>query len=74
MEEWFMIENNPDDVFAAFEILLEEIEVEIDLINKVASRAIEGRDYKDAREAIERADQTTALRDKVVTLPRNGKR
>jgi restriction system protein len=63
-----MIENNPTNVFAAFEILLEEIEAEIELINKIATRAMERRDYDGAREAIERATQATTFRDKIVSL------
>lgn len=63
-----MIENNPTNVFAAFEILLEEIEAEIDLLIKDGDKALMGRDLDGAREAIERAAQATTLRDKVVAL------
>jgi predicted HTH transcriptional regulator len=40
-----MIENNPTSVVAAFEMLLEEIEAEIDFVNRVGARAFEARDY-----------------------------
>lgn len=63
-----MIENNPTNVFAAFEILLEEIETEIDLINKVGARAFERRDYDGVKEAIKRADRATTLRDNIASL------
>lgn len=63
-----MIENDSTNVFVAFEMLLEEIETEIDFINKVGARALEGRDYDGARESLERASQATTLRDKIVSL------
>ncbi len=63
-----MRENNPTNVFIAFEMLLEEIETEIDLTNNVGIRAIEERDYEGANEAIGRSTQTTMLRDKLVAL------
>ncbi len=63
-----MIESTPTNVFAAFEILLEEIEVEIDFINKIGVGAFEGRDYDGVHDALERAGQITAFRDKIVSL------
>lgn len=65
-----MIENNPMNVAVAFDILLEEIEAEIEVTNKVGSRAFEARDYDRAREALERAAQIIAFRDKADTLRR----
>jgi restriction system protein len=65
-----MVNNNPTNVFAAFEIVLEEIEAEINLINKVGSRSFEERDYDSARDALDRANQITTFRDKVVLLRR----
>lgn len=47
-----MIENNPSDVASAFEILLEEIEAEIEFINRVGAKAFQMRDYDKAREAL----------------------
>lgn len=63
-----MTEEYSTDVSGAFELLLEEIEAEIDLISKVGVKAFERSDYNIARESAERANQTTLLRDKVVAL------
>jgi len=63
-----MIENNPTNVIAAFEMLLEEIEAEIDFINSVGSKAFEKRDYDRAQEALEHAGKLTAFRDKTAAL------
>lgn len=65
-----MIENNPTSVVAAFEMLLEEIEAEIEFVNRVGARAFEGRDYNKAKEALERAAQVTSFRDKADALRR----
>lgn len=65
-----MIKNNPTNVVAAFEILLEEIETEIDFTNRVGSRAFEARDYDRAREALDLAAQLTAYRDKLAAFRR----
>ncbi len=65
-----MFPTNPTNVGAAFEILLEEIEKEIDFTNRVGSRALEARDYHRAREALEQAAQLTAYRDKLAALRR----
>src|SRR6266542_2311633 len=62
-----MIENSPTNVTAAFEMLLEEVETEIDFINQVGVKAFEKRDYDRVREAIERAGQITTFRDKVAS-------
>lgn len=63
-----MIENNPQDVASAFEILLEEVEAEIDFINGVGAKAFEARDYERVKEAHERAGVLIAFRDRVATL------
>ena len=63
-----MIEDNPTNVVAAFEILLEELEAEIELINKNGSKAFANRDYDRARTAIARADQTTVFREQIAAL------
>jgi peptidoglycan/xylan/chitin deacetylase (PgdA/CDA1 family) len=60
-----MIENNPTNVVAAFEMLLEEIEAEIELVNKVGAKAFEVRDYERARAALEQAGHIIAFRSKV---------
>ena len=67
-EEQFLMENNPNNVFAAFEILLEALETEIDSINQVGARAQQHRDYKGANAAISRALQATELLEKVESL------
>lgn len=63
-----MIENNPTNVVAAFEMLLEEVEAEIDFINSVGSKAFEKRDYDRAKEALEQAAKLSAFRDKTAGL------
>ena len=65
-----MIENYPTNVVAAFEMLLEEIETEIDFVNRIGTRAFESRDYERAQEALQHAAQITAFRDKVDGLRR----
>ncbi|GIW81593.1 MAG: hypothetical protein KatS3mg105_3400 [Gemmatales bacterium] len=65
-----MTKNKPTNVVAAFEILLEEIETEIDFTNRVGSRAFEARDYDRAREALELAAHLTAYRDKLAAFRR----
>ena len=63
-----MIDNNTSSVFAAFKILIDEIESEIELINKVGLRAWEERDYRKANKVGECATLVTAYRDKVISL------
>jgi len=63
-----MIENNPTNVEAAFEMLLEEIEAEIDFVTNIGSRSFEKRDFDRAREALEHAGKLTAFRDKMASL------
>ncbi len=65
-----MIQSNPTNVVAAFEILLEEIETEIDFTNRVGARAFEARDYDRAKEALEQAAKLTAYRDRLAGLRR----
>jgi len=65
-----MIENNPTSVIVAFEMLLEEVEAEIDFVNRIGARAFEARDYDKAKEALERAAQVTGFRDKIDGLRR----
>lgn len=54
-------------VLAVFEIL-EEIEAEIEFVNRVGARAFEGRDYEKAKEALQRAAEVTPFRDKAAAL------
>lgn len=63
-----MANNETTNVLAAFEMLLEEIEIEIDFINRSGATAIEGRDYEHARNAVEQGDKATLFRDKIVDL------
>ncbi len=63
-----MIENNPTNVLAAFELLLEELEAEVEFTNKVGAKAFEDRNYERAKEALERVGFLTAFRHKVVVL------
>lgn len=63
-----MLDNDPTTVQAAFEILLEEMETEIEFINQSGARAFAARNYEAARSVIERADQATALRERLSAL------
>ena len=63
-----MIENNPTNVSTAFEMLLEEVEVEIDFVGNVGAKAFEARDYDKAKEALQHAGSLTGLRDRVADL------
>lgn len=63
-----MIENNPTNVEAAFEMLLEEVEAEIDFVTTIGSKSFEKRDFDRAREALEHAGKLTAFRDKTASL------
>jgi hypothetical protein len=65
-----MIKNNPTNVEAAFEMLLEEIEAEIAFINNAGAKGFEARDYDRAREALEQAASLTGFREKVADLRR----
>jgi hypothetical protein len=65
-----MARDNPTNVDAAFDILLEQIEAEIDLVNKAGARAFEGRDYEAARTTLEQAGQFIAFRDRTAALRR----
>jgi hypothetical protein len=60
----------PTSVYAAFEILLEEIEADIDVVNQQGSRAFERRDYDAAREVLERVAKITSFREKLDALRR----
>jgi len=63
-----VIENNPEDVSSAFEMLLEEVEAEIDFASGVGARSFERRDLDGAKEALERSAALTTFRDKVAGL------
>ncbi len=63
-----MVDSDPTTVLAAFEILLEEMETEIEFINQSGARAFAARNYEGARAVLDRADQATALREKLAEL------
>jgi hypothetical protein len=65
-----VIENDTTSLSAAFDILLEEIEAEIEFVNQIGARAFESRDYDKAREALERVEWITGFRDKADSLRR----
>ncbi len=63
-----MTEESATSVSAAFEILLEEIEEEVDLTHRHATEFIQASEYQKATEAIERAKQITDFRDRLARL------
>ena len=63
-----MVDNGPTTVQAGFELLLEEMETEIEFINQSGAKAFAARNYDAARAVLERADQVTALREKLAAL------
>lgn len=65
-----MLENQPTNIIAAFEILLEELEAEIDFVNRIGAKAFQERTYERAKEALELAGKITGFRDKVAALRR----
>ncbi len=65
-----MVRDNLTNVDAAFDILLEQIEAEVDLVNRAGSRAFESRDYDAARATLESAGQFIAFRDRTASLRR----
>lgn len=63
-----MVDKDPTTVQAAFEVLLEEMETEIELINQTGARAFAERNYGAARAVLDRADQATVLHEKLAAL------
>lgn len=63
-----MTENNPISVLAAFNILLEEVEADIDFVKSSGARAFEVGDYDKAKEELARAARITEFRGKVIAL------
>ena len=57
-----------NEVNEAFEILLEELEVVINLLNEAGAEAFKKSDYEKVKESIERATQITEFREKVKSL------
>lgn len=58
------------NVVAAFEILLEQIETEIDLLNRLGASAFSKREYDTASRLAERGKSVTTFRQKIAALRR----
>lgn len=63
-----MAERTATNVEAAFDILLETVEEEIALANRGVGPAAERGDYERARQALERAEQMTTVRQRLAGL------
>ncbi len=63
-----MIQNNSQNVPAAFDVLIEEIEDALRSMNKIGANALEVSDYDMAQKAIEHARRIMILREKVASL------
>lgn len=65
-----MIDSNSINVEAAFDMLLEEIETEIECLSRIGSGAFEDRNYEKAKEILDRVSNVTEFRGKVNSLCR----
>jgi len=65
-----MAQNNSTNVDAAFDMLIEEVEADIDFVNNQGARAFEARDYDRARDCLESVGRLTAFREKIDSLRR----
>ncbi len=63
-----MIQNNSQNVLAAFDVLIEEIEDMLRSINKAGASALDEHNYDRAQTAIEHARRVMVLREKVANL------
>src|SRR3989442_8531474 len=63
-----MIEHNAQNVLAAFDVLIEEIEDALRSMNNRGAHALEVSDYDGAQAAIEHARRVVMLCEKVVAL------
>ncbi len=61
---------NPDDVSAAFEMLLEEIETRVSLLSRNNAHAWEEWDFTQAGELVKKAQTITDFREEVLHLQR----
>jgi hypothetical protein len=59
---------NLDDVSAAFEMLLEEIETRVSLLGRINARAWEERNFDQAGDLVKRAETITDFREEVLQL------
>lgn len=62
-----------NDVVLAFEVLLEEIEVAVDTLNKMGIEAFTKGDYELARDLTDKGSQMTSFREKVLSLQKEWK-
>ncbi len=63
-----MIQNNSQNVLAAFDVLIEEIEDMLRSINKAGASALDEHNYDRAQTAIEQARRVMVLREKIANL------
>jgi len=63
-----MIENNPTNVSAGFEMLLEETEAEIEFFAAIGRKALDDRDLDRVEEAVAHARSITAFRDELAAM------
>src|SRR5258708_8940381 len=63
-----MIHNNSQNVLAAFDVLIEEIEEALRSMHTAGASALETRNYDRAQTAIEHARNMMQVREKVTTL------
>lgn len=63
-----MSQNNSQNVFAAFDVLIEEIEDALQSIHKAGANALENRNYDRAQMAIEHARRAMLVREKIASL------
>ena len=65
-----MAEHSSTNVWAAYEILLEELETEISRLNDTGGRAFRAGEHTRAKELLARVEQLTRVRSDLVTLGR----
>lgn len=59
-------------VWAAFDLLLEEVEIVIEEVSKDLSRKAEAQDFVGARESINQAEALTAYRESIIRTQKEG--
>ena len=63
-----MIEDNRTNVLATLEFVLEEVEAELDLVNRDGARFFEGGEYEEAKGVLERAGQIKCICASIETI------
>ena len=63
-----MNEDNRTNVLAALDVVLEEIEAEIEFVNRHGARIFEGGDHQKVKDALERAEQIKSLGERIDTI------